>query len=154
LSSALQNNYPDWADFYPFLFQAPNGKVFDAGPQQAARYLDVSGSGAWSEAAESGLSYRDYGTSVMYDDGKGLIVGGNPREPDPNATPTLLPSATAEVIDLGAPSPAWRSVAPMSVGRRQASSTLLPDGRVLIAGGSSFPGFDSSAGGVLYAEMW
>ncbi len=154
LSTALQGNYPDWADFYPFLYQAPNGKVFAAGPQQMARYLDTSGTGAWTDVARSSLIYRDYGSSVMYDDGKVLIVGGNPREPDPNASPTLLPSDTAEVIDLNAATPSWRSVASMSLGRRQLNSTLLPDGKVLVTGGSSLPGFDNPAGGVQYAEMW
>jgi hypothetical protein len=154
LSTALQGNYPDWADFYPFLYQAPNGKVFDAGPQQTSRYLDTSGTGAWTDVAMSHLTYRDYGSSVMYADGKVLIVGGNPREPDPTAPPTILPSATAEVIDLNAPAPSWRSVAPMSVGRRHLNATLLPDGKVLVTGGSSFPGHDNPAGGVLYAETW
>jgi hypothetical protein len=154
LSTALQGNYPDWADFYPFLYQAPNGKVFAAGPQQMARYLTTSGTGAWTDVARSSLIYRDYGSSVMYADGKVLIVGGNPREPDPNATPTFLPSATAEVIDLNAATPSWRSVASMSVGRRQLNTTLLPDGKVLVTGGSGLPGFDNPAGSVLYAEMW
>lgn len=154
LSTALQGNYPDWADFYPFLYQAPNGKVFAAGPQQTSRYLDTSGTGAWTDVARSSLTYRDYGSSVMYADGKVLIVGGNPREPDPTAPPEILPSATAEVINLNAPTPSWRSIAPMSVGRRHLNATLLPDGKVLVTGGSSFPGFDNPVGSVLYAEMW
>ena len=33
---------------YPAMFVAPNGKVFNAGPWQATRYLDTSGTGAWS----------------------------------------------------------------------------------------------------------
>jgi len=153
LSSALQGSYPAWADFYPFLYQAPNGKVFAAGPQQTARYLDTSGTGAWTDVAMSSLSYRDYGSSVMYADGKVLIVGGNPREAE-TASPVILPSATAEAIDLNAATPSWRSVAPMSVGRRHLNATLLPDGKVLVTGGSSLPGFDNPAGSVLYAEMW
>lgn len=31
-----------------FLYLAPNGQVFNAGPQQTARYLDTSGTGAWT----------------------------------------------------------------------------------------------------------
>jgi hypothetical protein len=153
LSSALQGSYPVWADFYPFLYQAPNGKVFAAGPQQTARYLDTTGTGAWSDVAASSLVYRDYGSSVMYADGKVLIVGGNPREPESPA-PAVIPSATAEVIDLNVSNPSWRSVASMSVGRRHLNATLLPDGKVLVTGGSGFPGFDNPAGSVLYAEMW
>ncbi|HEV7670457.1 MAG TPA: galactose oxidase-like domain-containing protein [Thermoanaerobaculia bacterium] len=153
LTTALQGNWPDWADFYPFLYQAPNGKVFAAGPQQTSRYLDTSGTGAWSDVALSSLAYRDYGSSVLYGDGKVLIVGGNPRDPD-TVSPTILPSATAEVIDLNAATPSWRLVPSMSVGRRQLNATLLPDGKVLVTGGSGFPGFDNSAGSVLFAEMW
>jgi hypothetical protein len=42
----------------------------------------------------------------------------------------------------------------MSVGRRHLNTTLLPDGKVLVTGGSSAPGFDEPAGAVLYAELW
>ena len=41
--------------------------------------------------------YRDYDSSVMYDNGKVLVMGGG----DP-------PTNTAEVIDLNASTPAWR----------------------------------------------
>src|SRR6185369_16383935 len=99
------------------------------------------------------LTYRDYGSSVMYDDGKVLIVGGNPRDVNPNV-PINLPSATAEVINLNSPTPAWRSVAPMSVGRRHLNTTILPDGKVLVTGGSSAPGHDNPAGAVFFAELW
>ncbi len=154
LSGAPQGNYPEWADFYPFLYVAPNGRIFDAGPQQTSRYLETAGTGHWTDVADSALTYRDYGSSVMYGDGKVLIVGGNPREPDPNAPPTLIPSASAEVIDLDAVTPAWRSVTAMSVGRRHLNTTLLPDGKVLVTGGSSSPGFDDPSGAVFFSELW
>jgi hypothetical protein len=35
LSTAQQGWVPQWADFYPFLYVAPNGRVFDAGPLRA-----------------------------------------------------------------------------------------------------------------------
>ena len=34
---------------------APNGKVFNAGPTTTTRYLDTSGTGAWSFVDESGI---------------------------------------------------------------------------------------------------
>ena len=155
LTSALLGPYPAWADYYPFMYLAPNGKVFVAGPQKTARYLDTTGTGAWTDVANSSLCYRDYGSSVLYNDGKALIVGGNPRDDcSPSVPPPILPSATAEVIDLNATTPAWRVVAPMSVGRRHLNTTLLPDGKVLVTGGSSAVGFDDSSGAVFYAELW
>ena len=36
---------------YPNMFLAPNGKVFYAGPSAETRYLDTSGTGAWSLVA-------------------------------------------------------------------------------------------------------
>jgi hypothetical protein len=153
LTTALMGNLFEWPDFYPYAYAAPNGKVFVAGPQQTARYLDTAGTGAWTDVADSSLLYRDYGSSVMYDEGRVLIAGGNPRDDDPDI-PVNLPSPSVEVIDLAAPVPAWRSVAPMSIGRRHHNTTLLPDGTVLVTGGSSAAGLDNPAGKVLYAELW
>src|SRR5438552_10578136 len=50
--------------FYPFMHVAPNGKVFVAGPNPATRYLDVSGTGAWSFVANSNYGVRNWVSSV------------------------------------------------------------------------------------------
>jgi hypothetical protein len=134
--------------FYPWMYVAPNGKLFMAGPSVTARYLDPAGTGAWTAVADSSL-YRDYGSSVMYDDGKVLIVGGGGGRGG-----SAPPTNTAQVIDLNAPIPVWRTVAPMAIGRRQLNATLLPDGTVLVNGGTSAAGFDNPAGAVFAAELW
>jgi hypothetical protein len=129
-------------DLYPMMHLAPNGRVFNSGPGVVTRYLDTSGTGAWAVVANRQL-LRDYGSSVLYSDGKILLIGGgNP------------PTNTAEVIDLNLPSPVWRSVAPMARARRQLNATLLPDGKVLVTGGTSGPGFNNPATPVKAAEMW
>ena len=128
---------------YPFMFLTQTGRVFNAGPQQATRYLDTAGTGTWIPIANSAFGLRDYGSAVMYEEGKILIVGGG----DP-------PTNTAEVIDLNAATPAWRSIAPMAFARRQNNATLLPDGKVLVSGGSGGPGFDNAKVPVLPAELW
>ena len=89
--------------------------------------------------------YRDYGSAVMYAPGKVLVMGGG----DP-------PTNTAEVIDLNQPSPTWRAVGSMAVARRQLNATLLPDGNVLVTGGTSSPGFNNPDPGnaVHAAELW
>jgi hypothetical protein len=129
--------------WYPFMYVAPNGKVFEAGPGQVTRYLDTSGTGAWTVVGSSLFGDRPQGSSVMYDEGKVLNLGGA----DP-------PTASAESIDLTNSSPTWQSVAPMNEPRRQANATLLPDGKVLVTGGSSGSGFDNSSYPVYSAEMW
>lgn len=127
---------------YPVMFVAPNGKVFQAGPNRQSRYLNTSGTGAWSNVALMSVP-RDYGPGVMYDVGKVLEVGGgNP------------PAATAEVIDLTAATPAWKATGSMHFARRQHNAVILPDGKVFISGGSSAGGFDTSTSPVLPTEMW
>ena len=130
-------------DLYPQMFLAPNGKVFNPGPAQTTRYLDTTGSGTWSFVANRVGPYRDYGSAVMYAPGKVLVMGGG----DP-------PTNTAEVIDLNQFSPTWRAVGSMAVARRQLNATLLPDGNVLVTGGTSSPGFNEPAGAVHAAELW
>ena len=122
--------------FYPFMFVAPNGKVFCAGPSQTTRYLDVTGTGAWSTVANSNYGTRNWGSSVMYDDGKVLLMGGSPCG-FYKTDCTTYPTATAEVIDLNSPNPTWTSTGSMVTGGRKLhNATLLADGKVLVTGGS------------------
>jgi len=132
---------------YPFMFLAPNGKVFLAGWNPDTRYIDPSGTGSWSFVATSIHGWRNYGSAVMYDVGKIMIVGG-----DGDGTRTT--TNTAEVIDLNAATPAWKSVASMANHRRQQNATVLPDGTVLVTGGSSASGFDNPSGAIYAAEVW
>src|SRR5213078_3953724 len=93
--------------FYPFMFVAPNGNVFCAGPTQTTRYLDVAGTGAWNSVANSNYGTRNWGSAVMYDDGKVLIMGGSPCGFYINGC-TTYPTETAEIIDLNSPNPVWQ----------------------------------------------
>src|SRR6266480_4726800 len=122
--------------FYPFMFVAPNGKVFCAGPSQTTRYLDADGSGAWSLVGNNNYGTRNWGSAVMYDDGKVLIMGGSPCAFYTTDCPTS-PTETAEIIDLNSPTPAWEYTGSMVTGGRKFhTATLLPDGKVLVTGGS------------------
>jgi hypothetical protein len=129
---------------YPYMFLAPNGLVFNAGPERTTRYLNTAGTGAWTAVANRTFNAeRDYGGAVMYEPGKILTAGGA----DP-------PTNTAEVIDLNSATPTWRAVGSMSVARRQMNATVLPDGKVLVTGGTSGPGFNNAATPVFRAELW
>ena len=117
--------------FYPFMHVAPNGRVFCAGPSQATRYLDASGTGAWTLVRNSNFGTRNWGSSVMYDIGKVLLIGGTQSEPYKGGAPT----ATAEIIDLNTPTPTWRYTGSLAGPRKLHNATLLPDGKVLVTGG-------------------
>jgi hypothetical protein len=86
------------------------------------------------------------GTAVMYGDGKVLVTAGGSRG--------TVPTRTAEIIDLNAASPAWQYTSPMVNPRRHANATLLPDGKVLVTGGSKSTENNNVAGAILPAEMW
>jgi hypothetical protein len=136
--------------YYPRNFIDPkNGLVFMAAERIQSRWFDPDGTGVGGGLGRwiSGPSHlwpfnRDYGTAAMYEPGKILVVGGGGNSgwatPDPkSATPT----ATAEKIDLNAGTPTWQSAGSMSVARRHLNSTILPDGQVLVTGGTSGGGF-------------
>ena len=127
---------------YPRQFAAPNGKLFVAGPAPVALWLDTSGEGTWTTGPSSAFGYRWEENAVLLD-GKVLIAGGG----DP-------PTATAEIIDLRDPAAGWTPVAPMSSPRRYANATILPDGTVLVTGGTSGPGYNNAAAAVRAAEVY
>jgi galactose oxidase len=152
--------------YYPRNFVAPNGRIFMAGERIMSRWFDVDGSGvgggrgSWSNGPSHIWPYnRDYGTAVMYEPGKILYAGGGGHTgwptPDPK-NPANVPTATAEKIDLNQSSPQWQSAGSMSAPRRHLNSTILPDGEVLITGGTRGGGFVniSPANAMRAAEVW
>ena len=131
-------------EYYPRNFVAPDGRVFYAGEEPPSRWLDVTGTGRWSDGpSRNEPGWRSYGSAVMYAPGKILYAGGG----DP-------PTKTAEVIDLNDASPAWRYTGAMAYARRHMNATILPTGDVLVTGGTSAPGFSEAAGAVHAAELW
>jgi len=128
--------------YYPWMYPAPDGRLFYAGPEPVSRYLNPSGSGEWTVAARSSGGFRDYGGSVMYAPGKILMMGGG----DP-------PTNSAETIDLNTGG-GWQPTGAMQYPRRQMNATVLPDGRVLAIGGTRGAGFNNESQPVLAAEVW
>jgi hypothetical protein len=139
LTSAIDSGI----ELYPWMLLAPNGRVFMAGPRAGTAWLDTSGTGRWTPGPPSSFIFRDYGSAVMYEPGKILIVGGgNP------------PQKTAETIDLNVASPQWRPTGSMAFARRQLNATILPDGTVLVTGGTNGSGFNDWRSPVFRPELW
>ena len=140
---------PHGVQLYPFMFALPGGKVAKVGPDADAWLLDTAGAGAWTRGptSQDGL-LRDYGSSVLVNR-TAMVFGGGGADPA-GPPPTNLVST----VDLGT-SP-WTSSQPppMTIGRRQHNATILPDGRVLVTGGSSGPGFSNMTGSATPAEVF
>ncbi len=135
VGSGWSEQYPaSWtADLYPRLHLLPDGKVFYSGAQTTSKLFDPSTT-TWntSVATTNYSGRRNYGTSVLLPltlasnyDAKVIIMGGH--SPCTN---------TSEIIDLGAPAPAWVFGPNMSEARIEMNAVILPDGRELAVGGS------------------
>lgn len=139
---------------YPRMHVAPDGQVFMSGTNAETYLLNTDDAGTWTPLPEPGgvrrNGERQYCPSVMYDVGKVVYIGGG------NDGATDLPTAAAEVIDLGADPPVWRETVSMCFPRRQHNATILADGTVLVTGGTRGPGFNDLSPGkpVHVAELW
>lgn len=139
---------------YPRMHLLGANSVFVAGTDPVSQFLDPRDNGVWSNAPRRANGDRQYAPSLTYAPGKIIYIGGG------NDPGTKLPTAECEVIDFGQAGAAWRPTNAMSRPRRQHNATLLPDGTVLVTGGTKGGGFDggfndlSPGQPVHEAELW
>ena len=117
---------------YPRMHLSTDGRVFYSGSGRGTRFFTPS-TRIWSAVINTNFTgTRTYGTSVLlpltpangYRPRVMIFGGGNPA------------TATTEIIDLSAATPAWQNGPPMSQPRIQMNATILPNGKVLATGGS------------------
>jgi len=140
--------------FYPWVHVAPNGQVFLSGSYKYWYYLDTSGTGSWHNPPGLNLPQtynRYYGSSVMYQPGKILVLGGGWV-----GFSDSQGGETAQVIELNASNQnaSVRNVAPMAHKRTHLNATLMPDGRIFVNGGNEDgKNFDNQTA-VYQSEIW
>ncbi|HYC56924.1 MAG TPA: galactose oxidase-like domain-containing protein [Candidatus Binatia bacterium] len=144
---------PAWPDDrYPYLHLLPSGQVFYAGPSAATRAFEPETLTTVGSVYAASRGYRDYGSSTLLP----LRPQQAYRARVLNAGGVQLfgqvPTQAAEIIDLSQPAPAWQSAAPMLYARVDAPSVLLPDGKLLVIGGSAIR--ETMGQGVLEAETF
>jgi hypothetical protein len=118
---------------YPRQHLLPNGNIFVSGPSATTRTFNPSNQ-AWTTVGNTKLGAdRTFGSSVLLPltpannyDPKVMLFGGGTSA-----------TATTEIIDLGAASPAWNFGPSMSQARIEMDAVILPTGDVLALGGSS-----------------
>ena len=134
---------------YPYNFLLPNGKILVAGgyhDSMSTRTLDFT-TQTWQVLDKARI---DAGSAVMYAPGK-IMKSGSSWESEPNIT---LSAATTYVLNTNQSSPQWRSTAPMALARIWHNLTVLPDGNVLVTGGSQTTDLFNLDAASLAAEMW
>jgi len=151
----IQTPLVDIFALYPRLYHVPDGRVFMAGPLARSRFLDMAandGHGEWSDDKCSPVrnaGQREYAASTMYDTGKIIYVGGGGGD-------EVAPTNMAELIDLNDEDPQWTPTTDIHHGRRHSFATTLPDGTVLVTGGTKGLGFNDLRPGepVHEPELW
>jgi len=122
-------------DLFPRMHVASAGLLYLTSLVQTWS-LDTSGGGTWTPLPgvvnPNGLC--DYAPSVLYDVDKVLFIGGGSP-----------PTANAQTLDLSQAQQGWQPTAAMNFPRRQHNATVLPDGTVLVTGGTRSGGPTNSA---------
>jgi len=141
------------ADNHGWLFGWKQGSVFQAGPSKAMNWYGTSGTGSTTPAGTRGSdSDAMCGIAVMYDAvaGKILAAGGSSSYQDVPAT------KNAHIITINDPlkNAITEKIDSMSEARAYACGVVLPDGKVFITGGQSFPVPFSDANSSMVPELW
>ncbi len=161
--------------WYPRQWVAPNGKVFGISTHQTW-YLDPIGSGSITLGAKlkadptTGNSTVGQpgqtpnvgatSTAVMFDVGRILQVGGNGRVNSDGTHDWTTSSNFATIIDINPTAtnptgaPQFSEATAMTYGRQWANATVLPDGRVLVTGGTRVGNSVNTNDAVHQAEIW
>lgn len=128
---------------YPRLFNAPQNQVFIAGPLRTSRFLDLNanaGAGSWSASADSPdrEANREYAASAMYRPGKVIYISGGGGDDE-------APTQIVQQIDLNSSTTPlkWETASNIQTPRRHHFATVLPDGTVLVTGGTKAAGFNT-----------
>jgi hypothetical protein len=135
---STSTDFPLTPPLYPRQFLLPNGNVFytgqGGGPNSPNGYLFDPVKGTWTKSAPTTRN-RLYGTAVIL-----------PLLP-PSYTPRVMnygggntATSTTEIIDFSQVSPVWTPGPQMSTSRVQLNAILLPNGKVLLSGGSASNG--------------
>ena len=130
--------------YYPHLHVAPDARVLLAGPDRETQRLNTT-TATWTilgNRKNHAPSLKE-APSVMYQPGKVLFIGGG----DP-------PQKSVEELDLTQGAPEWKEIAGMIRARRHHNATLLPDGSVLVTGGTEGQGFNDLSKPVKVPEVW
>jgi hypothetical protein len=125
----------------------PNGKVLVVGGYNyppgalASAELYDSATRTWSTTGSMAVA-RDLHTATLLPNGKVLVAGGY------SENPMFVSLASAELYDPA--TGAWSTTASMAVARRNHTATLLPNGKVLVAGGLGSSATDALTNAELY----
>ena len=127
------------------LVVAPDGRLFSAGLDTELFSIDLENQPDYQSHGTHDANdvKRLYGTSVLFDEGKLLVAGGG--------RPSLDSALT---IDINGATPVIETTSPMHNPRSMHNTVLLPDGQVMVVGGTRSGIPFSDDGSILEPELW
>jgi hypothetical protein len=136
----LNQSIAPWLALYPRMILLPSGLVYTSGMREYMFMFDPS-TGAWTLVGQSSFGqFREYGTSILLplqnsssERGKVIVIGGS-------STNTAPATNIVEIHDFNqgtSTSPNIRRVASLNTGRKYVHPIILPDGKVVVFGGST-----------------
>jgi hypothetical protein len=175
--SALPFGAYDNRWWYPRQWVAPNGLVFGYSTNQMW-IINPNANSGWGSITNAGnLSANSVppdfpnntpihqfnnprpniggtSTAAMFDVGKILQVGGNGMANGDLTQSNTWSSAKSTVIDINSGMPSLSDGGDMFKGRQWANATVLPNGRVLVTGGTTFGNTEDSGHTVREPQIW
>jgi galactose oxidase len=148
------------SDNHMWLFTAPNGKLFHAGPAKTTHYLSLEGQGSVVEKAARGSGDTMNGNALMYDIAKILTLGGSADYDNFLGTDDgSLGTDEAHIITLdGTGMTDDVTIEPVPNGlvyaRVMSNSVILPNGQVVVVGGMVRALTATLEGAILAAELF
>lgn len=126
------SNNVNW--WYPRNWVAPNGSVFGLSGNDMYR-INTSGAGSYARLGGTTGSNNGYtSTAVMFRPGRILQIGGGVPAA---SNPVVNASAQVSEYDIRGSDPVVTERPGMQYPRHWSTSTVLPDGNVLVTGGSA-----------------
>ena len=145
------NAFPKMKTLYPRQTLLPTGEVFVSGSTRTSWFFDPK-KFEWKAGPKTNYLFpRNYGTAVLLPLTPAnhfaptvMILGGGPIK--------KVITAKTETIDLSVAQPKWTVGPRMIKPRMDLNATILPNGQVLVSGGSSI-GEDANTA-VLQSEIY
>ena len=169
--SPFSTNFPPGhqeIDLYPWNYVLPDGRLL-VHCRNSTRFWHPGTPGHWDAKLlkakrKESRTYPGQGTSVMLpllpEEGyrvRIMVIGGGGVDREvfyQGGHNDDLATDTVELLDLGAAQPGWKFVAPMHHPRVLCDSVLLPNGKVLVVGGSSTGKSDVAVDPVFPTELY